>query len=71
MSCAKGCCDTQAEHYRSLRVASPDRTSLTKTTTDDHGTHRVDVIEHYTDRQDVTVHAPRVAVRTATTTEKG
>ena len=26
-----------------------------KVTTDDHGTHKVDVIEHWEDRQDVTV----------------
>jgi hypothetical protein len=70
MSCARGCCDTQAAHYRSLSVAHPDRKAMTRTRTDDHGTHRVDVTEHYTDRQDVTVHAPRVAVRTATTTER-
>lgn len=55
MTCARGCCPTQRDHYRSLRVASPDRSSLTKTTTDDHGTHSVDVTQHWQDRQDVTV----------------
>lgn len=33
---------------------------LTKTRTDDHGTHRVDVTEHWHDRQDVLVKAPSV-----------
>jgi hypothetical protein len=65
MPCARGCCVTQAEHYRSLNVASADRDQLTKTTTDDHGTHTVDVTEHYQDRQDVTVHAPAVQARAA------
>ncbi len=59
--CARGCCASPAEHYRSLLVASPDRRSLTKTTTDVHDHHTVDVVEHYHDRQDVTVNAPRVA----------
>lgn len=65
MSCSRGCCDTPAEHYRSLNVADPDRRSMRKTTTDDHGTHTVDVVEHYQDRQDVVVHAPRVAAQMA------
>ena len=55
MACARGCCATQREHYQSLIVASADRSLLTKTTTDDHGTHAVEVKEHYHDRQDVTV----------------
>jgi hypothetical protein len=55
MSCTRGCCATPAEHYRSLRVASSDRRALTKTVTDDHGTHQVDVTQHWHDRQDVLV----------------
>lgn len=55
MSCTRGCCASPAEHYRSLSVASPGRRHLTKTTTDDHGTHQVDVVQHWQDRQDVTV----------------
>jgi hypothetical protein len=58
MACARGCCDTQADHYRSLSVASPDRATMRKVTTDDHGTHTVDVTEHWHDRQDVHVKAP-------------
>ena len=58
MACTRGCCETTAEHYRSLRIASPDRGTLRKVTTDDHGTHRVDVTEHYHDRQDVLVRGP-------------
>jgi hypothetical protein len=53
--CARGCCPSQAEHYRSIRVASPSRRSMRKVRTDDHGTHSVDVTEHWSDRQDVTV----------------
>lgn len=72
MSCVRGCCLTQAEHYRSLAVAHPDRGSLQKVTTDDHGTHEVKVTEHYADRQDVTVSVPRVrmALNRATTEQK-
>jgi hypothetical protein len=55
MSCTRGCCDTPAEHYRSLRVASPDRRQLTKTVTDVHDHHKVDVTQHWHDRQDVQV----------------
>jgi len=60
MPCARGCCATPAEHYRSLAVASPGRRQWTKTTTDDHGTHTVDVVEHWSDRQDVRVNAGTV-----------
>lgn len=60
MPCARGCCASSAEHYRSLRFADARR-QVPKVTTDDHGTHTVDVTEHYhADRQDVTVHAPVV-----------
>lgn len=55
MSCARGCCETQREHYRSLSVAHPDRKALTKTTTDVHDAHSVDVTQHWHDRQDVLV----------------
>lgn len=55
MACARGCCATPAEHYRSIGVASPNRRSLTKTVTDDHDTHTVDVTQHWHDRQDVLV----------------
>jgi hypothetical protein len=63
VSCARGCCASQAEHYRSLRVASPDRAVLVKTSTDDHGTHEVDVTEHWHDRQDVLVRPGTVRAR--------
>ena len=68
--CTPGCCASPAEHYRSVSVAHPDRAEMKKVTTDDHGTHTVDVTEHYQDRQDVTVHAPRVVARTITTEER-
>ena len=64
MTCARGCCPTQAEHYRSLRVAHPGRRTMTKTTTDDHGSHAVDVTQHWGDRQDVTVKPRTIRVRT-------
>jgi hypothetical protein len=70
MACARGCCPTQADHYKSLSVAHPDRAAMRKTTTDDHGTHQVDVIEHYGDRQDVTVRVPRVVAKATTSEEK-
>ena len=55
MSCARGCCATPAEHYRSISVAHPDRRQMTKTVTDVHDHHKVDVIQHWHDRQDVQV----------------
>lgn len=63
MPCARGCCATPAEHYRSLRLAASNRAALTKTTTDDHGTHEVDVTEHWQDRQDVLVRPGTVRAR--------
>ena len=64
MPCTNGCCATPAEHYRSLHVARPDRAAMRKTTTDDHGTHVVDVTEHWQDRQDVTVKPRTIGVQT-------
>lgn len=55
MTCLRGCCTTQAEHYRSLRVASSDRSDLTKVTTERDASVEVDVTEHWHDRQDVLV----------------
>lgn len=64
MSCTRGCCATPAEHYRSVAVAHPERRTLTKTATDDHGTHQVDVTQHWHDRQDVLVrNLPTVRVK--------
>lgn len=53
MSCTPGCCDSPAEHYASLNVANPNAPK-NKSTVDDHGTHRVEVIES-ANRQDVAV----------------
>lgn len=55
MSCSRGCCASQAEHYQSLRVSSPDRRQMKKVTTTDTGKGTVDVTEHWHDRQDVLV----------------
>jgi hypothetical protein len=63
MACARGCCATQREHYQSLTVRGVDQSSLTKTTTDEHDTHSVDVTEHWHDRQDVTVKPPTHRLR--------
>lgn len=63
MSCSRGCCASQAEHYASLRVAAADRAALTKVTTDDHGTHAVDVTEHWHTQQDVLIRPNTVRAR--------
>jgi len=69
MSCARGCCETQAEHYRSLRVSSSDRSHLTKVTTEKDGDLAVQVTEHWHDRQDVLVKPPTVAAKSQTNQE--
>ncbi len=63
MSCARGCCETQAEHYRSVHVASRDRAQLTKVTTEQDSSIAVDVTEHWHDRQDVLVKPQPVGVK--------
>jgi hypothetical protein len=56
MSCARGCCPTPAEHFRSLHVASPDRRAMRKVTDLDGGrTGTASVTEHWHDRQDVLI----------------
>lgn len=53
MTCSKGCCETQAEHYRSLTVRTgPAKTKVTVDHTDDTINT---VTEHWHDRQDVHV----------------
>lgn len=71
MSCARGCCATQTEHYRSLSVgrSTAARTDMTKTTThrgtvDGQGV-TVDVTEHWHDRQDVTVKPDTIRIKAA------
>jgi hypothetical protein len=44
-------------------VASPDRRQLRKTTTDVHDHHKVDVTQHWHDRQDVNVKINRPVQR--------
>lgn len=67
MTCTRGCCQTQAEHYRSLMVASPGRRALVKRTVCDGGSEGSAVVtEHWHDRQDVVVRPTTVrAVRVA------
>lgn len=55
MPCARGCCESQAEHYRSLRVLSSDRRGLTKVTEHSDGKRGAVVTEHWHDRQDVLI----------------
>lgn len=62
MTCARGCCQTQAEHYRSLCVAAPDRAQMTKITTERDSSITVDVTEHWHDRQDVLVKPETIRV---------
>lgn len=64
MSCSRGCHDNFGDHVRSLSIASVNRDHLSKTTTDDHGTHVVEVKEHWRDRQDVTVKPRTIGVST-------
>lgn len=66
MPCARGCCDTQAEHYRSLCIASPGRRAMTKVTTERDSSVEVDVTEHWHDRQDVLVKPKTISVKTTT-----
>lgn len=68
MTCSRGCCLTQADHYRSLLVASSDRSRLTKVTTERDSSVEVDVTEHWHDRQDVLV-KPKSVTLTMTTQE--
>jgi hypothetical protein len=64
MSCARGCCDTQREHYQSVGTLTYGRSDWNKTTTHRTGPETtVDVTEHFDGRQDVTVHAPRVVAK--------
>lgn len=69
MSCSRGCCSSQAEHYRSLRVSSSDRSQMTKVTTERDGDLAVQVTEHWHDRQDVLVKPPTVTAPTRTNQE--
>lgn len=63
MTCARGCCQTQAEHYQSLRVASPDRAQMTKVTTHQDSSLAVDVTEHWHDRQDLLIKPDTIRVK--------
>jgi len=53
MTCARGCCGTQAEHYRSVAVRTGPRPVKV---TVDHTDQTVNTVtEHWNDRQDVNV----------------
>lgn len=64
MSCTKGCCETQREHYQSIGTLTQGRSDWHKTTTHRTvGNTTVDVTEHFDGRQDVTVHPEPVVVK--------
>jgi hypothetical protein len=63
MPCVRGCCETQAEHYQSLRVADPDRAAMKKVTTEKDSTVEVAVTEHWHDRQDVLVKPGPISIK--------
>jgi len=71
MPCGNGCCESFAEHARSIRVASSDRRDLKKVTTDVHDHHTVDVTEHWHDRQDVLVKPDTLRAKLALTAQEG
>jgi hypothetical protein len=60
VACSRGCCETQADHYRSIAVANKAARDAGKTTVDVHDHHEVAVHERW-DGQDVTVRPPTVA----------
>lgn len=70
MSCARGCCATQREHYQSLVVGKSrqEKLALQKVTTDVHDNHTVDVTERW-EGQDVTV-KPKTIRRKIVNTEE-
>lgn len=53
MACSRGCCATQAEHYRSLAVRTGE--PPTKVTVDHTDDTINTVTEHWNDRQDVNI----------------
>lgn len=55
MPCSRGCCETQAEHYRSLAMRTGDTADKRKVTVEDTGTCEATVTEHWHDRQDVNI----------------
>lgn len=57
----EGCFGCKALTVGALMASSASNGTLTKTVTDDHGTHQVDVTQHWGDRQDVMVRPPTVA----------
>ena len=64
MSCARGCCDSQRDHYQSIGTLTQVRSDWHKTTTHRTvGKTTVDVTEHFDGRQDVTVHPEPVVVK--------
>lgn len=70
MSCARGCCATQREHYQSLSIgrSNAEKQRLQKVTTDVHDNHTVDVTERWTG-QDVTVKPKTIRRKLAITEE--
>jgi hypothetical protein len=63
MSCTRGCCDSQREHYQSIGTLTQGRSDWHKTKTHRTDTATVDVTEHFDGRQDVTVKPDPIAVK--------
>lgn len=70
MACARGCCETQREHYKSLVIgkSTVEKKALKKVTTDVHDHLSVDVTERW-EGQDVTVR-PKTIRRKLVTVEE-
>ena len=63
MACSRGCCDTPAEHYKSLAVRTGDTGSKRKVTVDDTDMTVNTVTEYWHDRQDVNIAVNRPITR--------
>lgn len=55
MPCSRGCCDSPAEHYRSVAVRTGDTRTKQKVTVDKTDQTVNTVTEHWHDRQDVNI----------------
>lgn len=65
VACSRGCCDTPAEHYRSLTTRVGDLSGKTKVTVEDTGATVNTVTEHWHDRQDVNIRVLEPVIHSA------
>ncbi len=54
VACSRGCCETPAQHYKSIAISNKVARDAGKTTVDVHDNHTVEVHERW-NGQDVTV----------------